>query len=336
MQCRTSLGPLHDVVANRTRSDTVDRVNVVVIGAGSLGSVIGGTLALGGHDVLLVTRNGAHVDAIRTAGLVLDDGERIRRVPIAADTGYEGHRPADLAIVLVKSFDTDAAIRAAAPVIGEDTIVLTLQNGVGCEEIIAGVVGVERVVAGRTFVGGRIVEPGRVEYGTVGRRTTIGELDGGNTDRIERIAAMFRDAGMQTDVSDDIRSMMWEKLFVNVATGAWSALTRLPYGELSTDPDVEPMAIATVAEAIAVARALGVSVTTADPAEPWRRAWNGLPHGFQASMLQSVMKGSRTEVDVMHGAVCRGGREAGVPTPINDTLWAAVRGLERHLSMAAE
>ena len=310
-------------------------MNVVVIGAGSLGSAIGGTLSEAGHHVLLVTRNEAHVDAIRAGGLLLDDGDTVRAVAVEADLGYDGHDVADLAIVLVKSFDTEHAVRAARPVIGEQTTVLTLQNGVGCEELIADVLGPERVVAGRTFVGGRTVEPGRVEYGIVGRRTTIGELDGRRSSRIDHIAEVFGAAGMQTDVSDDIRSMMWEKLFVNVATGAWSALTRLPYGELSVHPDVEPMAVATVAEAMAVARALGVAVSTTDPVEPWRRAWEGLPHGFQASMLQSVMKGSRTEVDVMHGAVCRGGRDAGVPTPINDTLWAAVRGLERHLTLGS-
>ena len=198
--------------------------------------------------------------------------------------------------------------------------------------MIAAVVGRERVVAGRTFVGGRIVEPGVVEYGVEGRTTTIGELDGSITERIETIAAMFTAAGMYTDVTGDIVAMMWDKLLVNVSTGAWSALTGLPYGELSVHPDVEPMAIATVAEAMEVARALGVAITATDPAEPWRRAWSGLPHGFKASMLQSVEKGSRTEVDVMHGAVCRGGRAAGVATPINDTLWAAVRGLERRLA----
>jgi len=311
-------------------------VQVVVIGAGSLGSAIGGTLSLAGHDVVLITRNRAHVDAVNQSGLRLDDGAVVRVAQPVADTEFQGHRAADLAIVLVKSFDTADAVRAAEPVIGPTTTVLTLQNGVGCEETTAGIVGRERVIAGRTFVGGRIVEPGVVEYGVAGRRTTIGELDGGVTPRIEQIAAMFRAAGMDTDVSTDITAMMWEKLFVNVATGAWSALTRLPYGELSVDPDVEPMAIATVAEAIGVARALGVAVTTTDPAEPWRRAWEGLPAGFQASMLQSVLSGRRTEVDVMHGAVCRGGREAGVATPINDTLWAAVRGLERHLQLVTD
>lgn len=311
-------------------------MHVVVIGAGSLGSAIGGTLAMAGHDVTLVTRNVDHVEAVGRHGLRLDDGESVRTAPVEASTSYEGVEPADLAIVLVKSFDTEVAVRAASPVIAGATTVLTLQNGVGCEEMIAAVVGEDKVVAGRTFVGGRIVEPGVVEYGIVGRRTTIGELDGSRSLRIDEIASAFGSAGMATDVTDDITAMMWEKLFVNVATGAWSALTGLPYGELSVHPDVEPMAIATVAEAIGVARALGIAVTTIDPAEPWRRAWEGLPYGFKASMLQSIEKGSRTEVDVMHGAVSRAGRDAGVPTPINDTLWAAVRGLERRLELGVE
>jgi 2-dehydropantoate 2-reductase len=292
---------------------------------------MGGALALAGHDVVLVTRNEAHVDAIRLGGLRLDDGATVRVASVGATTGYDGLGTADLVIVLVKSFDTEAAVRTALPVIGAETTVLTLQNGVGCEEIITSIVGAERVVPGRTFVGGRIVEPGVVEYGIEGRHTTVGELDGAKSARIEAIAAAFSAAGMATSISDDIAVLMWEKLFVNVATGAWSALTGLPYGELSVHPDVETMAIATVAEAMAVAHGLGVTVTTTDPSVPWRRAWEGLPYGFKASMLQSIEKGSRTEVDVMHGAVSRGGRQAGVPTPINDTLWAAVRGLERHL-----
>lgn len=304
-----------------------------MVGAGSLGSAIGGTLARAGGDVTLVTRNAAHVDAITAGGLRLDDGEREHVVQLTATTGCGDLAPVDLVIVLVKSFDTRDATEAARPVVGPDTTVLTLQNGVGCEEIIGDVVGLDRVVAGRTFVGGRLVEPGLVEYGVVGRRTTIGELDGVVTARIEAIAATFRSAHMDVDVSTDIVAMMWEKLFVNVATGAWSVLTGLPYGELSVDPDVERMAVATVAEAMAVARGLGIAVTTTDPSVPWQRAWEGLPYGFRASMLQSVDKGSRTEVDVMHGAVCRGGREAGVPTPINDTLLAAVKGLERRLNV---
>jgi 2-dehydropantoate 2-reductase len=306
---------------------------VCVIGAGSLGSAIGGMLAVAGNDVVLVTRNRAHVDAIIADGLILDNGERRRQIAVVAATDYEGLAPVDLAIVLVKSFDTHGAIEAALPIIGADTTVLTLQNGVGCEETIADVVGPDRVVAGRTFIGGRITSPGVVEFGTVGRRTTIGELDGSASRRITEIAAGFEAAGMAVDISTDIVVMMWEKLFVNVATGAWSALTGLPYGELSAHAEVEPMAIATVAEAIAVARGLDIAVTTTDPEVPWRRAWEGLPYGFKASMLQSIEKGSRTEVDVMHGAVCRGGRRAGVPTPINDTLLAAVKGLEHRLTL---
>ena len=304
-----------------------------MIGAGSLGSAVGGTLAAAGNDVVLVTRNRPHAEAIKAAGLVLDDGETRRSIQVKAATTYDDLAPVDLAIVLVKSFDTQSAVEAAIPILTADTTVLTLQNGVGCEETIADVIGADRVVAGRTFIGGRVTAPGVVEFGVIGRRTTIGELDGSTTPRIQRIAATFEAAGMATDISTDIVVMMWEKLFVNVATGAWSALTGLPYGELSVHPEVESMAIATVAEAIDVARRLGIDVVTTDPEVPWRRAWEGLPYGFKASMLQSIEKGSRTEADVMHGAVCRGGRQAGVPTPINDTLLAAVKGLEHRLTL---
>lgn len=306
-------------------------MSVCVIGAGALGSAVGGVLALDGHRVVLVTRNREHAAAIAAHGLRLDDGRAEQRVAVAAVERFEGLAAVDLAIVLVKSFDTGPAIAAAHPVIGPGTAVLTLQNGVGCEDVIAAAVGRERVIAGRTFVGGRIVEPGLVEYGVAGRQTVIGELDGSRSERIAAIAAVFTAAGMATEVTTDIVATMWDKLLVNVATGAWSALTRLPYGELSRDPDVEPMAVATVAEAMAVARAAGVAIAAVDPAEPWRAAWRGLPAGFQASMLQSVERGARTEVDVIHGAVCRAGRDVGVPTPINDTLLAAMRGLERHL-----
>lgn len=303
-----------------------------MLGAGSLGSVIGAVLARAGHHVTLVTRNDDHVRQIREHGLRLV-GESTETVALAATTGLTGLPTPDLMVVLVKSFDTEAAISAAAPVLSNGTLVLTLQNGIGCDEIIAKLIGRDRVVAGRTFVGGRMIEPGVVEYGLTGRRTTIGELDGRRSDRIVQLAGVFDDAGLTVEVSSDIVATMWEKLFVNVATGAWSALTGLPYGELSIHPDVEAAAIATVAEAMTVARALGVNVSTTDPVVPWRRAWEGLPYGFKASMLQSIERGNRTEVDVMHGAVCDAGRRAGVPTPINDTLLAAVRGLERRLEL---
>jgi 2-dehydropantoate 2-reductase len=307
-------------------------MRVVIVGAGSLGSAIGGLLGLSGHHVTLVTRNAAHVSAIsRAGGVWLDDGTERVLAPVTAATDYGDVGIVDLAVVLVKSFDTVEAVRAALPVLAADTMVLSLQNGVGCEDLISDVVGRERVVAGRTFIGGRLIEPGVVEFGAVGRQTTIGELDGRRTERIDELAAVFTRAGLAASVSDDIRVTMWEKLFVNVATGAWSALTGLPYGELSVEPHVARSAIATVAEAMAVARSLGVAVTTDDPQVPWRRAWEGLPYGFKASMLQSIEKGSRTEVDVIHGAVISGGLEAGVPTPINDTLYAAVKGLERRL-----
>ena len=308
-------------------------MQVCVLGAGSLGSVIGGMLARAGHDVTLVSRNEAHVAAIRQSGLTLVDDREELRIPLRAVTSPDGLPAPDLLVVVVKSFDTRAALASAAELLGDDTLILTLQNGVGCEEIIAEIAGRGRLVAGRTFIGGRMTGPGVVEYGVEGRTTALGELDGRRTDRLQALADTFDAAGMGVETSTDMVAMMWEKLFVNVATGAWSALTGLPYGELSVHPDVERMAVATVAEAMAVANALGVAVSTRDPTVPWRRAWEGLPYGFKASMLQSIERGSRTEVDVMHGAVTAGGRRTGVETPVNDALVAAVHGLERRLEL---
>ena len=308
-------------------------MQVCVLGAGSLGSVIGGVLARSGHHVTLVTRNDAHVQAIRQRGLVLVDDDGPAAVQVDAVTSPDELTPPDLLVVLVKSFDTRAAVEAASHLIADDTLVLTLQNGVGCEEVISEIAGGQRLIAGRTFVGGSMIEPGTVEYGIEGRMTVLGELDGRVTGRLQALAAAFETSGMAVQISTDIIAMTWEKLFVNVATGAWSALTGLPYGELSRHPDIERMAIATVQEAMDVARALGIDVSTTDPRVPWRRAWEGLPYGFKASMLQSVEKGSRTEVDVMHGAVVDGGRRAGVATPVNDALVAAVHGLELRLEL---
>jgi 2-dehydropantoate 2-reductase len=129
---------------------------------------------------------------------------------------------------------------------------------------------------------------------------------------------------------------MWDKLLVNIATGALSGITRLPYGELYAVPELEVTAMAAVAEAIAVANASGIALETVHPRDAWVKAGSGLPPEFKASMLQSLEKGSVTEVDFINGAVVRAGAKAGVPTPVNATLVACVKGIERAEFGAAE
>ncbi len=234
-------------------------------------------------------------------------------------------------IVLVKSFHTRDAIAGAAPLIGERTLVLSLQNGLGHEDVLAEAVGRQRVLAGKTYVGGVMLAPGRIVSGTAGKQTIIGELDGSISERALAIAAEFNRAGLATTVSDNIVGTMWDKLLVNVSTGALSAITRLPYGALYAVPEVKATAVAAVAEAMAVAHAAGVRLRFSDPEQPWVRAAEGLPLDFKASMLQSLEKGSITEVDFVNGAVVRWGERYGVATPVNATLVGCVKGIEKGL-----
>lgn len=304
-------------------------MKVGIIGAGALGSAIGGTLAEGGHEVLLVNRNRTHVEAVNRDGLMMRAEGNDRLVPVRAALPAEAGGPVDLVIVLVKSFHTAEAVKAAIGLIGPETTVLSLQNGLGHEDVLTGLIGCGRVIAGKTYVGGVMLGPGHVIAGVRGKQTIIGELDGRITPRIERIGAAFRAAGMQLVVSSNILGAMWDKLLVNVATGALSGITRLAYGDLYAVPELELTATAAVAEAIAVAKASGIALETIHPRDAWMKAANGLPPEFKASMLQSIEKGSATEVDFINGAVVRAGTKNGVPTPINTTLVACVKGIER-------
>ncbi len=309
-----------------------------MLGAGALGCAIGAALAEGGGDVWLLNRSQAHVDAMNANGLTLVTPSGERRVRVKAASQAEVVGPVDLVIVLVKSFHTQAAIEGARALIGPGTQVLSLQNGLGHEDILADAVGRERVLAGKTYVGGVLLGPGRILSGTQGKATLIGELDGRLTPRVQAIAAEFERAGLDITVSQNILGTMWDKLLVNVATGALSGLTRLTYGELYRVPEIEACALAAVAEAMAVARACGVTLTTREPREAWLKAAEGLPADFKTSMLQSLEKGARgdgpvTEIDFINGAVVRWGQRCGVPTPVNQTLVAGIKGVEHALSL---
>ncbi len=295
--------------------------------------------------VWLINRGREHVEAMRARGLVMREqrggaGMVERTVTVRATTDCRdiaaAGGPVDLLIVLVKSFHTESAIASALPIVGPRTTVLSLQNGLGHEDVLAAAVGRQRVVAGKTYAGGVLLGPGRIVVGTRSKETIIGELDGSESERVRDIAAAFNAAGLLTTVSTNVLGALWDKLLVNVATGALSATTRLPYGELYAVPEIASTAIAAVAEAMAVARAHEVRLSVSDPREPWLKAATGLPFEFKASMLQSIEKGSVTEVDYVNGAVVRWGERRGVPTPVNQTLVACVKGIERSLARVAE
>ena len=306
-------------------------MKICVLGAGALGCAIGAALGEAGSEVWLVNRSKDHVAAMKAHGLTLVTPQGERQVAVHAATSCAEVGKVDLVIVLVKSFHTRDAIAGAGPLIGQRTVVLSLQNGLGHEDVLAEAVGRERVLAGKTYVGGVLLAPGRIISGTVGKDTIIGELDGSISERALAIAAEFNRAGLSTTVSDNIVGTMRDKLLVNVSTGALSAITRLPYGALYEVPEVKATALAAVAEAMAVAQAAGVRLGFTDPVQPWVRAAEGLPREFKASMLQSLEKGSITEIDFINGAVVRWGERYKIPTPVNATLVGCVKGIEKAL-----
>ncbi|WP_254545545.1 ketopantoate reductase family protein [Halomarina pelagica] len=287
-------------------------MDVVVFGAGSLGSLVGGLLARE-HRVTLVGRD-PHVQRVRDAGLRIEGAVEASVSP-AADTSPP--RRADLAVVTVKAFDTDDAGRAlAACDLGG---ALSLQNGLGNEETLAEHLDAP-VLAGTCTYGARLLESGRVECTGVGE-IVLGPREGGRSALADRVGKAFERAGLVTVVADDMPRRQWEKLAVNAGINAPTALARIPNGALLDGPAREAMRTA-AREVARAARRRGVDLADETAVASVERVAADTA-GNASSMLQDVERGRRTEVDHINGVV------AGVDAPVNATLAALVRAWER-------
>lgn len=301
---------------------------IAILGCGALGSTFGGLLTEAGYDVSLINLKTAHTDIMETTGLSFIENDQQRVFPVKVFTDASKAGEVDLIIVLVKSNFTAAAIKGAKALIGPDTIVMSLQNGLGNEEVLEQFLGKGRVIGGKTYVGGTMLEPGKVKIGVKGKKTLIGEFDGSISERTQQISAMFKKAGLDTDVITDIRSLTWQKLLVNVATGAVCGISGLTYGPLMEIDIVKECAMAAVTEALSVAEAAGIEIDAIDPDEVLSKAVDGLPGDFKTSLLQDIERGTPCEIDFINGAVVREGKRHNIPTPVNQTLVALIKGIE--------
>ena len=308
-------------------------MKIVMLGAGALGSTIGGTLAMGGNDVHFVDMWQEHVDLINKDGLHMTNEKEDWYVRVDARTTADTIGEADLVIVLVKSFATKQAVEQLKQtnVIGKNTLVMSLQNGLGNDETIASVIGSENVISGKTYVGGRLIQAGYISAGVQGKWTYIGELNGEITDRIQTVCNVFNDAGLLCEVSDNIKGLIWDKLLINVAAGALCGITRLPYGPLYEEDYIKDVAVAAIQEGIQVAKAAGVVLKSEDPQYPWVAASEGLPGTFKTSILQSLELKRPTEIDFINGSIVEWGKKYGIATPVNQTLVACVKGIEKYI-----
>lgn len=299
-----------------TDRQTAERV--LVMGAGALGAFFGGRLAQAGVDVVLVAR-GASLEVLRRDGLCIDSArgrERIAPLRVVAAPAEAG--PCGIVLVCVKSYDTDAAAAALRPVVGTDTIVLSLQNGIENEARLAAALGLPPLLGGLTHIGAELVAPGVVHLDS-GGRIIFGEMDGRPSARTARLAALFAGAGIDHRVSRSIAVMLWDKLAWNAAFNAATAVTRRRVGELLADPDGHALLRAAMLEVVAVARAKGVPLAVERVDESLRHSASELA-ALKTSMLQDRERGRRLEYDALNGAVLRAAAGAAVPVPVNRVL----------------
>jgi 2-dehydropantoate 2-reductase len=300
-------------------------VRVTVLGTGAMACFFGARLAQAGlaRVTLAGTWPAARAALARDGVRVLaDDGAW--SVPVAVVDRAGPLAPADLVLVLVKSHQTAAVAPHAARARAPSGLVLTLQNGLGQREVLAAVVGAAHVAVGVTAVGATLVAPGIVRPAGMGG-TVLGRT-ADTADRVGLAAELFTAAGLPATVTDAIERLLWRKLAVNAAINALTALAGVPNGALLADPRWAADLDAAAREVGAVAAAAGIDLG-ADPAELAREVARATATN-RSSMLQDLDRGAPTEVDAIQGAVVRTGRRLGVPTPVNEWLWRAVRARE--------
>jgi 2-dehydropantoate 2-reductase len=301
-------------------------MRVCVVGCGAVGSLFAANLAqLDDIEVWAYDVSEPHVAAINANGLRLSGaGDVVGRLRATADAAEIP--PSDFGIVATKAMHTASAIAATAHAFAEGAV-CSVQNGIGNEEAIAEQV--ERVIRGTTFPAGRIVEPGHVQWDVKGD-TTLGPFEPrpAPMDAVERLAEACTRAGMPTAAVADARGAQWRKVIFNAATNPVGALTGLTHGGVCEDPPLRRLVSGLVDEGKAVAAAQGIELDADPEALIDHAARPDVAYGHKASMLQDVEARRPTEVDWLNGGISRFGREHGVPTPLNDAIWALVRGLE--------
>ena len=301
-------------------------MKTVMIGPGAMGSLFGGLLTRAGEDLWLVGYKKEQVETIRSAGLTLEEREGPQVIPVRATPDVTSVGKADLVIFFVKTYDTEKAVSDALVLEKEDTIFLTLQNGLGNEEVICKRIDRKKVMLGVTGQGATLLQPGRVRHAGWGK-TFIGELDHRITDRANRIAQMFYKAGIETEASLNIHDQVWGKLLVNAGINALTALTGFKNGQLLDYPETARLMEKLTLEAAEVARKKKVHIEE-DPIEKVRKAAAATREN-RSSMGQDFDHRRKTEIDAINGAVVREAQSLGISVPFNQAVTDLVKAIEK-------
>ena len=301
-------------------------MKIAIFGAGGVGGYFGARLAEAGAEVSVVAR-GAHLAAIRKDGLkVLSPlGDAVFRPKASEEPAELG--PADVVLFCVKLYDVESAARRLEPLLGPETAVISLQNGVDAEDRIASAIGAEHVAGGVAYISASIEGPGTVRHHARFARVVFAERDNSRSPRLERLLAVCKLAkGMDADFAPDIDKAIWEKFVMIGSVAATQGLTRLPLGPIMSDAECRWLLRGAMDEIEAVARARGVRISADAAAKAFKTA-EGMPADMKSSLLHDLEKGNRIEIEGLSGAVWRLGAAVGIPTPIHKTAYAALKSL---------
>jgi 2-dehydropantoate 2-reductase len=299
-------------------------MRIAVMAAGAVGGYFGARLAAAGHDVAFVARGG-HRDAIRANGLRIDSvlgNVLIKPAEVTDDPAGIG--PVDIVLFAVKLWDTETAGELSRPLVGPNTRLITLQNGVDAVERLAPILGSDAVVGGIAYIATVIASPGVISQTSQFARMRCGRIDGGSDPQLVAFADAAARAGIDIAVSHTINRHRWEKFVFLTALAGITASTRMPIGPLRRDPDTRALFHTLMREVVAVGRAARVNLAE-DFADEQLRFADTVPDGMKASMAHDLERGNRLELDWLAGTVVRLGRQYGLPTPANDAVYAILK-----------
>jgi 2-dehydropantoate 2-reductase len=299
-------------------------MKIVMMATGGVGGYYGARLAAGGHDVYFIAR-GAHLAALRTEGLKLISANgdlHLRSVHATDEPATVG--TADIVIFAVKQYDTETAARLVVPVIGDETAVISIQNGMDPRERLKSIVGREHVMGGTTYItGAKVISPGIITHTGTIARLVFGEYDGSVSMRGERFLDACKTAGIDALFSTEIGKEMWAKFALLSAFSGVSSMLRKASGPIMSDPDARKLLKDAIAETVAVAKAKGIDLGD-DYVAKHGDFYGSIPPDTKSSMLMDLENGRRIELNWLSGAVAQFGDELGVPTPTHHAICSAL------------
>ena len=298
-------------------------MKIAIMGSGGVGGYFGARLAAAGNDVTFIAR-GAHLDGIRKAGLRVQSplGD-VHISPADATDDPAGVGPVDIVLFATKLYDTESAGELCKPLVGADTAVISLLNGVDSEEQLGRILGAQHVVGGVARISAEIAAPGVIRHHTEFAIIEFGELDGRKSERLQTFHTAATEAGIDARLCDDIDVAIWQKFLLLASFSGVTALTRLPAGPIRDNPETWNLMKAAAHEAGAVAHARGVRLPE-NAVDDVVKFLGALPDAMKASMLMDLERNKRLELEWLSGAVCRLGRQSGVETPVHRFILAAL------------